>query len=670
MDLTSLKGWLVDIFYRDKIYPAYVKEVKGKRLLVYLPTGKEESISHSALVCVGAKVGEKVDLNSLSELFKSAQALREELKSQFNLEELWEVVKGELTSASPDYLVELYLGRKPKPDEVCAFLRLILEEKLYFRFKSFEEVEVLSEEEVKNILHQREKEREKELLREGFKDFLQRLSEGKVTFNDEGFLSALKQFVIFENEQALSKDLYNVLSEHNLAQPQKVFSLLVKAGVFKEDENLELLKFGFPREFSQASLSQAEECLRMRLEDLPHFDRFKDLTHLETYAVDAPETQDVDDAFSIEDKGSTTTVYVHIADVSSFIPIGSPLFEEALERASTLYMPDEVIPMLPFSLSHDKFSLLEGELRSSLTFKIELREKPFEVLSFEVVPAIIKVKKRFTYEEVDTYLEEGHPFWKSLYSLLLEHKKKRQAQGAFAIILPEVQVRVLEDGEIVVSRFEMTPARDLISELMILTNHLSAKFCYEAGLPIIYRKQDPPFQVFPEAEGSLFYKLLQLRYFARSELTTEPGFHSGLGLNFYTTLTSPIRRSLDLVVHHQIKSHLFSEKALSQEDLQRLIPELEENFRRAQAIQQKRVRYFLLKYLAKHYAKKEGQGEVKPLKGLVVEKKERLLKVYLPDFNLMGEVRGSFPQVNPGDEVVASLERVEPREELLLLSLL
>jgi len=670
MDLEKLKGCIVDIFYRDKIYPAYVKEVKGKRLLVYLPTGKEGTISHSAVVCVGEKICEKFNLNSLSEIFRTTQTLREELKKEFNLEELWEVVKGELTSASPVELVELYLGRKPKPDEVCAFVRLILQERIYFRFKSFEEIEVLPEEEVQNILHQREKERERQLLREKLKEFIQRLSEGAIIAYNEDFIEALKQYVLYENEQALGRDLYNVLSELNLANPQKIFLLLVKAGVFKEDENLELLKFRYPREFSARAHIQAEECLRLKLKEISHFNRFQDLTFLDTYAVDSAETQDVDDAFSVEDREDVKTVYVHIADVSSFISVGSPLFEEALERASTLYLPDETIPMLPFTLSHNKFSLLEGELRSSLTFKIDIKKDPFEVLSFDVIPAIIKVKKSFTYEEVDCFLDEGDPFWTELYSLLLEHKKKRQAQGAYAIFLPEVQVRVLENGEIVLSKFEMTKARDLISELMILTNHLSAKFCHEACIPIIYRKQDPPYQVFPEAENSLYYKLLQLRYFARSELTTNPSFHSGLGLEFYTTLTSPIRRALDLIVHHQLRGYLFSEKAFSDEELKTLIPTLEENLRRAQVVQQKRVRYFLLKYLAMHYAKRDKESEGRTLKGIVIDKRERLLKVYLPDFNIAGDVIGSFPQVNPGDDATVVVERVEPREELLLLSLI
>ncbi len=666
MDLSLLKNQVIDLFYRDKISTAFVKEVKGKRLLVLLPTGKEEAISHSALVSLGLKAPEGLDLSSILELLREKNKLREELKATFNLQELWEVVKGEIHFCPPSYLAELYLNRKPTADEECAFIRAILEERLYFRFKTWEEVEVLSEEEVKGILQQKEKEREKEHLRAEFRYFISYLLEDKASGlppeREAIFLQMLREFVVFEEGTSLGRDLLSVLNEFNLASPSKVFEVLVRRCYLREDENLELERYGFPLNFSSKALNQMEEILATSLEDLPFLERYEDLTHLQTFAVDSEETQDVDDALSVVENDGEWIIYVHIADVSSFIPPHSPLFVTALKRAGTLYLPDEIIPMFPFELSHGRFSLLEGELRSALTFKISLG-LPFTLSSFEIKPSLIRVKKRFTYEEVDGFIAQRDPFWHSLYLLLMEHKKKREEQGALAIILPEVQVKVSKDGKITIKKIEMTPARDLISELMILTNHLSAKFCAHQGIPIIYRKQKEPFQIFPEAKDSWYFRILQLKNLAKSELSLDPGFHSGLGLEFYTTLTSPIRRCLDLIIHYQLMNFLLKpEVPFKAEELQGLIPELEENLKRVQLIKTKRVRYFLLKYLAQNYHNI-------PLEGVVIEKRERLLKVYLPEFNLTGEVRGNFSQVGPGDWVKVNLVRIDPRAELLLLEI-
>jgi len=113
-------------------------------------------------------------------------------------------------------------------------------------------------------------------------------------------------------------------------------------------------------------------------------------------------------------------LYIHIAEVADFLKPGLALWEGALERACTLYLPDGIYPMLPFSLSHEKFSLKKDQLKPALTFKIII-DKSYNLLSFEPFLSWIKVEERLTYEEVDKLLLKD-PFWQKLYEILMYFK--------------------------------------------------------------------------------------------------------------------------------------------------------------------------------------------------------------------------------------------------------
>ncbi len=663
MSLENLLFHLVDIFYKEKIVTAYVKDFKGKRLHLFLPTGKEELISHTALVSVSKEKIQGENLSFLENLLKEKNEERERLKEKFDLRELWEVVVDELREASSWELVELYLGRAPSSDEVAAFMRKILEDKIYFGFETRDFVKIRTREEVVQLLHQREKEFERlKLLSEG-EAFISSLLQGKKGVLPEEreyfFLQGLKEYVLSEEASGeRNKILKEILTRHGLTEPTKIVSLLIKVGFVEENWFFELEKMKFPCEFSDEELKEAEQILNQPLS----LEKRRDLRHLYTFTIDAPETEDYDDALSVEEASDHITLYVHIADVSSFVKPGSLLWEGALERASTLYLPEKIIPMFPFFLSHGKFSLKKEEERVVLTFQFTLNEEG-EILSFDISPSVIKVKDRLSYEEVDKWLDEGHPLFQKLYEILMKQKEKRQRAGAFAVILPEIQVRVLPDGEITVQKIEMTKARDLVSEAMILANYYTANFLKEHEIPALYRSQKEPFQVFEERETSLFYQILQLKFMAKSELSTEPNYHSGLGLSCYTTVTSPIRRALDLLIQYQLRAYLMNEKILSKEDILRILPELQSNLQRAQFLQARRKRYFLLKYLER-YKKNEA------LAGLVLEVQGKKAKIYLPDYNLTGETLRFKEAIRPGQDVIVKLEKINPLEEVLRLQII
>ncbi|WP_022855872.1 ribonuclease catalytic domain-containing protein [Thermodesulfobacterium thermophilum] len=662
MDLNFLKNKIVDIFSREKITTAYVKDVKGKRLHIVLPSGKEESINYHALVSFEEKPISSKDLTQVETLLREKNQKREKLKDIFNLEELWEVVVDEEQPIllAKD-LVELFLGKVPEEDEIAGFLRKVCEAKLYFKLKAPNEVEIMPREEVEREIHRREKELERlKKLNQGI-EFIKSLKAGSIEKFDQETIdfwgTALKEYFLWEEQSPSGKIIKDVLEKTEIKEQNQIFDLLVKLNLFEEDENVEFLKTKFPLDFSLEEIKQAEEISRSSLEDEPR----EDLTHLETFTIDAEETEDFDDALSFEETKEGYLIYVHIADVAGFIKPGTPLWNGALERTLTLYLPEKIIPMLPFSLSHEKFSLKQGEIRPALTFKIYL-QKDGELKEFKATSSLIKVKKRLTYKEVDSYLSSGEPFWQKLYQLLMQFKRKREENGAIAIFLPEVEVKVSEDGTISVFKVEMTPARMLVAEAMVLTNYLGAKLLQQNQIPGIFRSQPKPIEVIENFEENLYLKLLQLRYLAKSEISLFPEYHSGLGLEAYATLSSPIRRFADLVNQYQLKALIAGTPPLSEKELNQFLPELQTNLQRATFLQNKREKYFLLKYL-------QTQVKDQPLQGLVLQVQNKRAKVYLVDFNLTGDLIGFKENLNPGQEIIVKIEKVNPRLEILRLKL-
>ncbi len=659
MEWEKLLHCLVDFFFKEKIIIGFVKEVKGKRLLLFLPTGREELINVNALLSAGKKKFSFSDSFTLQNFLKEKQELREKLKENFNLKELWEVLTGEVERGSAWDFVELYLGRVPNCDEVSAFMRKVYEEGIYFVKEGINEVRLRKEDEVKALWQQRQKELEwLKLLQEG-ESVLSALISGKreeiPLEQKEKWLKLFKTFLLKEENFEKGKIVSEVLKRNGISEPLKIVELFIQNKYTEEDWFWELEKSNFPLQFSSKELEEVEKILQSQID----LNQLEDLTYLNSFTIDAEETEDFDDALSVEEKDGNYILYIHIADVARFIKPHSYLWEGALERASTLYLPETILPMFPFKLSHQKFSLKKEEPKPSLTFKFTLTQEG-KILDFAILPALILIKNRYTYEEVDEFLNKLDPFFTQLYNLLMAFKEKRKEQGALGVFLPDVLVKVLPKGEFLLQRITLTPARDLISEAMILTNFYSAKWASEKGIPLIYRLQKEPFQIFEERHSSLYYQILQLKFMAKSELSLEPGFHSGLGLPYYTTLTSPIRRALDLISQYQIESYLLGKEPLKKEELSKILPTLQVNLQRAQFLQARRKRYFLLKYLQK-YEKNNF------LQGLVLEVQNKKAKVYLPAYNLTGELIDLKGELSPGMEIALRIEKINPLYEVLRL---
>ncbi|NPA49357.1 MAG: RNB domain-containing ribonuclease [Thermodesulfobacteria bacterium] len=651
----DLSGHLIEFAEQGRIQTAYCLGQKDRRLRVLLLSGREELLPRTRILHISKRAYRASHRQEQLEILKEAHERRERLKEEIALEDLWELVVDEAEEMSPEELAEIYFGSGVDDDHVAALIRAVLEDRLYFRFREGQ-ILVHSREEVARLKEARRKEAERLARREEGAAWLSALlSQKDYPVKDsvrEYWLTALKEYLLFGEEARNARETKDLLKRVGADRPSKIFEILVHEGIFSPDENLELLRFDIKEEFPEAVEKEAEELVKKGFSR----EGREDLTHLSPVTIDGPETKDFDDALHFEERDGKLLVGIHIADVSTFVPPESRLFQEALSRGATIYLPDRIIPMLPRVICEEAASLKEGVERPALSFLVELSPSG-EILSFRIVRSVIKVARRLVYDEADELLQgELSP----LYRLAEKLFERRLAAGALPVYLPEIMLRV-EDGRIRLERIEITGSRFLVSEFMILANYLAARFLKENQVPAIYRSQPKPKErLISGGEQDIYLNFLQLRQMSRGEMLLTPEFHHGLGLPCYTTVTSPIRRAVDLIVEHQLCHFLATgSPRFSQEELESFLRELSRSLEVVSTVKNRSYRYWLLKYL-REYARQQ------PLESLVVDIHQRKAKVLLLDYMITVDV--PLPpslRLEPGSRLKIVLKSINPREDTI-----
>jgi len=321
-----------------------------------------------------------------------------------------------------------------------------------------------------------------------------------------------------------------------------------------------------------------------------------DLRRRKCFTIDPADAKDHDDAVSIEKtKDGNFILGVHIADVSFYVKEDSPTDLEAKARGTSVYLADQVIPMLPEKLSNDICSLKPEEERLCFSCMMKLTPEG-ELLSYEFKESIIKSEAKLNYDEVQKLFDTGkatqelQSLKKDLKLMLDLSKKlleKRTAQGSLDFDLPEAKVVLGKDGEVLdIYEVVRLDSHRLIEEFMLLANKTVAKHVGRLGVPLLYRVHDVPDQekieAFSEFVTELGYNLklgktissialqrflkkvqgrpeeelineLLLRSLKKACYQPENIGHFGLAFKHYTHFTSPIRRYPDLIVHRILK---------------------------------------------------------------------------------------------------------------------
>ena len=359
-----------------------------------------------------------------------------------------------------------------------------------------------------------------------------------------------------------------------------------------------LIESGFPLEFSKEALDELAHI--SGTEDPGELNKRKDCREILTFTIDPVDAKDFDDALSIRKlKNDNYEIGVHIADVSHFVQPGTALDTDAYERATSVYLPDRVNPMLPEKISNELCSLRPNEDKYTFSAIFQINHKG-EVKNFWLGKTIIHSKRRFTYEEVQDIIETGtgdyHEEILLLNTLAQQFRKQRFKNGAINFSSTEVRFVLDEHGKpigIVVK--ESKEAHQLIEEFMLLANrtvaqHVSKIKVNKKPVPFPYRIHDTPDedklkpfvafarkfgykfdledeaavaasfnQMLKEVQGRPEQHVLEqlgIRTMSKAIYTSENIGHYGLGFEHYCHFTSPIRRYPDVLVHRILQSIL------------------------------------------------------------------------------------------------------------------
>ncbi len=598
-------GNLIEYLDNGRFICALVTESQTKRLRLVNQNGREINLPVSRVVHCSSEVhSTKVSRESLTRHLQSTTKKRSSLMDDIDLKEIWELTAEEPDSSfSPSFLAELTFGEEANDDIVSAFLRSVFIDKLFFKYNDGR-IKVNSPEQVDKLKIQRESEERKlHLINEGANAVATLIAVKKVEGELEPLLAEtlhiIRDFYVHGNGARNASIAKHILKTTGQTKVHDPFHLLVKAGLWGPNENIPLLRNELPVNFPLEVRQQAELILQRGQAELFEDSGRVDYTHLSPITIDGPTTLDFDDALTLEEQDGNYLVGIHISDVAHFVRPGDPLFQEAMRRGTSIYFPEGQIPMLPRHLSQGICSLIQDEVRAAFSFMILLSDEA-EVLKVKIVPSIIKVARRLTYDEVDRMLETDREI-RLLNMLRKKLRHQRIKNNALLLPFPDVNIFIDHQGQVHVNLGKSdTPARTIVSEMMILTNKEAAKYVADRMVPGLFRSQ-PELKnriVFGE-DDDLFQNSLQRKQLPRGEFSTIAKPHSGLGVSHYTTVTSPIRRLLDLVMQHQLNSIVRrQEPCFTEEMCKDFTSVLSRTLSVANNVRHQRQRYWLLKYLA------------------------------------------------------------------------
>jgi len=639
---------------------------KGARYHLLTHLGREINLASSRFIHVSTQQisakARDIRIKELNEIF----ARREALKEKINIPELWELVQDERALWSPGKLAELVFEQTVKDDHEAAFIRAVIDDHTYFKFREGM-IKVQPPEAVKRILDQRTREAERfarlikgsQWLEKLWSDnplkkekAIKDLDDPDISF----WISNIKDFCIHGDESEQAVSVRELFRQADLSSTTAPFFTLIKAEIWDEEENLELFRYEIDTGFSKAVIQQAEALAKFPV-DIEKEGR-EDLTGLHTFTIDGPESLDLDDALSFRKVNNEWEIGIHITDIGLQIKRDSPLFKDAIQRGTTIYLPDQEILMLPEILSQGAWSLETGKDRRALSFFIYLDQKG-NILSQRIVRSIINVHERLTYEDAEERIVEGHPF-RTLYKLCVARQIKRIEDGALPLPIPELVIQIDKAGDVEVELSQPGPARFLVAECMILANLIAAQFLKNHAIPSLYRSQPPPRDLIISGnETDLLANFRQRRLISKGNLGTEPDIHHGLGLDVYTTITSPLRRGLDLLMQQQITCMLAEGKPFhTKEDLIKFAIYLQQGLNAAAAVRQARTRYWLLKHM-------EKRTDV-PLDAWILDTGPHKILAVLSDYLLTVELPVIPGQSYSWDEKIkVRIKKVNARENIL-----
>ena len=381
---------------------------------------------------------------------------------------------------------------------------------------------------------------------------------------------------------------------------------VVKIIGHKNDPGTDILSIAYKYEIEDAFSDEVVEQLKTLPSEVCEEDKKGrvDLTDEVIFTIDGDDTKDIDDAISIEKlENGNYKLGVHIADVSYYVKEGEPLDRDAMERGTSVYLVDRVIPMLPHELSNGICSLNPNVERLAISCVMEINQKG-KVEKYDIFPSVIRSRIQMTYKKVNKFLEENEivegyeefaPHLALMEELAVILRKMKEERGYINFDVDEAKILVDENCHPteIIKRYR-GKGEMLIEDFMIAANETVAEHIYHMNLPFIYRVHEYPKEerirnylnfvsslgyqtvgnikdvspktmqkILKSLEDKPEYKILAsllLRSMQKAVYRPENLGHYGLASKYYTHFTSPIRRYPDTTVHRLLHTYLFDHK--------------------------------------------------------------------------------------------------------------
>ncbi len=689
-------GCVVEFMQGNKAVQAWVLESQGASLRLLTEGRREIRLALPRLLpWYGPQYAPGPERQEIAALLERHRVRREELAAGIDMEAIWELAQGEVERAPAAWLAEL-IWAEPDADQVAAMGHAALECKSRFKF-SPPAFEIYSAEKAAARKIEEEAREKREAFASRGGEFFRSLWEihcgrrGPLRPEElpppelAGALETILRGRLADPELHDADGSWKLLVKSLPEEPHLPLRLAVAWGLVPEHHNVWLDQAGYDASPRWAELfggeiealrrntaAAVEECAALEEKGNPAFsDAF--------CSIDAASTRDVDDAVSlIRDADGSFKISLIFACPALCWPFGGALDKAVLRRASSIYLPEGDLHMLPENVGLGLFSLSTREKRPVLRLDAHL-DSAGAVLSLEPRLALVRLASRLTFEGVQAVLEpesEGHQateeqtaeagshreFLHNAYALARLLQEQRLAGGAVITERtdPVIGLEEGEDGETLVylEPGPVCPAANLlVSELMILANHGLASWAHARGIPLFYRTQDV---ALPKEFAGVWTEPHEItravRNLPAAGLETAPRPHAGLGLKLYAPMTSPLRRYADLINEAQIVHFLQTgSPRFSKQELAAALPLLTTSLDQATRVQRSRPRYWKLLFFRQ-------MGDRLWWDAVLTEENDHMvtLSLSLAQINVRARRRFFGEKLFPGQKFKVRLGKINP----------